>query len=72
MPLGFESFCFVTNDTDILALGSYYSQKLAGKLYIEMLKNPKYFFNFSKIKLNKKLCKAMPGFHAASDSDLTN
>ena len=47
MPLGFESVCIVTNDTDILAPGSYYSQKLAGKPYTEMLTNPKRLFDFS-------------------------
>ena len=72
MSVGFESVCIVTNDTDILALGSYYSQKLAGKLYIEMLTNSKRLFNFSKIKLNKKLCEAMPGFHAVTSSDFTS
>ena len=52
ISLGFEKVCIVTNDTDILALRSYYSQKLAGKLYIDMLTNPKRLFDFSKIKLN--------------------
>ena len=47
MSLGFESVCIVTNDTDILAPGSYYSQKLAGKPYTEMLTNPKRLFDFS-------------------------
>ena len=72
MSVGFESVCIVTNDTDILALGSYYSQKLADKLYIEMLTNSKRLFNFSKIKLNKKLCEAMPRFHAVTSSDFTS
>ena len=52
-PLGFESVCIFTNDTDILALGSYYSQKFADKLHIKMLTNPKPLSDFSKIKLNK-------------------
>ena len=72
MSLGFESVCIVTNDTDILAPGSYYSQKIAGKPYTEMLTNPKRLFDFSQIKLNKKLCEAVPGFHAATDSDFTS
>ena len=72
ISLGFESVCIVTNNTDILALGFYYSEKLAGKLYIEMLTNPKRIFNFSKIKLNKTLCEAMPGFHAVTGSDFIN
>ena len=71
MSLGFESVCIVTNDTGILALRSYYSQRLAGKLHIEMLANPKRHFDFSKIKLDKKLYEEMPGFHAVTGSDFT-
>ena len=52
----------------ILALGSYYSQKLVGKLSIEMLTYPKRLFNFSFIMLNKKLCDAMPGLHTVAGS----
>ena len=50
----FESICIVTSDADI-CLRSYCSLKHAGKLYIEMLTNPNRLFNFSKIKLHKKL-----------------
>ena len=56
ISLGFESVCIVTNDTDILALRSYYSQKLAGRLYIDILTNPKRLFDFSKIQLNIFIC----------------
>ena len=56
----------------LLALGSYYSKKLADKLYIEMLTNPKCLFDFNKIKFNKKLCEAMPGFYAVTGSGFTN
>ena len=71
MYLAFESVCIVTNDTDI-ALGSYYSQKLAGKLYIDMLTNPNPLFDFSKIKLSEKPCEGMPGLHAVNGSDFTS
>lgn len=54
MYLTFESICIVTSDADI-CLRSYCSLKHAGKLYIEMLTNPNRLFNFSKIKLHKKL-----------------
>ena len=60
MYLTFESICIVTSDADI-CLRSYCSLKHAGKLYIEMLTNPNCLFNFSKIKLHKKLQGTMPG-----------
>ena len=69
--LPFKSVCIVTNDADT-GLGSYYSQKRAGKLYIDMLTNPNCLFNFSKIKLNKELCEAKPGLHAITRSDFTS
>ena len=56
----------------ILALGSYYSQKLVGKLSIEMVTYPKRLFNFSFIMLNKKLCDAMPGLHTVAGSGFIN
>ena len=37
-----------------------------------MLTIPKRLFDFSKIKLNKKLCEAMTGFHAVIGSDFTS
>ena len=67
----FESVCIVTNDTET-GLGSYYSQKHAGKLYIEMWTNPKRLFSFSKIELNKKLCEAMLGLHAVTVFEFTS
>ena len=72
MSLGFGSVCIATNDADKLALGSYYSQKLASKLYIDMLLNSKRLCNFGKIKLNQKLCDAMPSFHAVTGSNFTS
>ena len=39
---------------------------------IEMVRNPKRLFDFSKIKLNKKLCEAMSGFHDVTGSDFTS
>lgn len=67
----FKSVCIVTNDTDT-GLGSYYSQKHAGKLYIEMWFNPNRLLSFNKIELNKKLCEEMLGLHAVTDSDFTS
>ena len=37
-----------------------------------MLRNPERLFDFSKIKLNKKLCETMPGFHAVTGSAFTS
>ena len=37
-----------------------------------MLTNPNCLFNFSKIKLNKKLFEAKPGLHAITRSDFTS
>ena len=68
MSLGFKSIFMITKDTYILALGCYYSQKLAGKLYIEILTNPKRLFDFSN-RLNKKLCEAMLGLRTVTGSD---
>ena len=46
-------------------------QKPVGKLYIEMLTNPKSPFGFSKIKLNKKFDESMPDRQAVTGSDFT-
>ena len=70
MYLVFESACIVSDDTDT-GLGSYHCKKHAGKLYIDKLTNPNRLFNFSKIKLNKKFCEAMPGLHGVTGSDFT-
>lgn len=55
-----------------LPYGFYYLQKPAGKLYIEMLTNPKSPFGFSKIKLNKKFDESMPDLQAVTGSDFTS
>ena len=59
MSPGFESVCFGTKDTDKLALWFYYSQKLAGKLYIGMLTNPKYLFD---LNLNERTIEVIEWF----------
>ena len=71
LTLGFNSVCVISNDTDILILFCYFSNKLEGNLFIKLLTKPTRIFDFTQHLLDPSYCNALPGYHVVKGCDYT-